>query len=744
MSDTNRVEEQLKKWEASRPKRLFVPGDYLDNYLEFLEKVKLAFKDTNDMFERRSLIRVDEEIKKSLKLLRPDIFMRLGKAVDDYVAPAIEKILVGAKLMEPLDRFADLAPKWISPNMSRIEREQKVGDWIRLGERLNKYGLVGDLYDLSLTRVSNGERSFTTMNRLPQYGPKTKVETHIERSDSGRYYPVSYDLIGYKGLIPDQVEVNGVKVRDLEKLMHAIPWEYDFTRGNERIVNDSVENEKIRQSVARVFDDLGKLWESEDPVARKVHDQLAVTYFMDTPNEGLVSNMTDIKKQFEHKIHVDLTPASPYPLRPDQAMQLLSLGSVNLSTNMNRPDLPWLGIQHSVRNENGFYKVQPIENSENFSVRTALAKAGVVGFHGFRNDNEAMKALYRGETVKAELIQNGQHVQRFMYVDPLQQRMVVDWIQTEREGLFKRDELLSEKLEQYLGRQNGTYVAPVVVQSHDTRPLEKAAVQQPSFWNVEEGRQVEINGTNLASLEKQMAEMGVEPRVAKEVLEMFAKSEDANIQIPYKQQIGEDTALAQLRFRKDPDTDWVHFVGYDMKVSLVDTQKEVNQRYYYNPEDPVNNYSLEEAYRMAAGNAVSRMVGSGDQVQEVWRSLGVDQELSPKHNHLIISTPFDLEKAMLEYPHKNEFVKYLAPGHSIDNILERARKGEDVHFSISKNGITEVMNLKVNLKENDISVVRSADSQKEGAGQQQSTGNKKGQGPESAETELRLNRSMVV
>lgn len=100
---------------------------------------------------------------------------------------------------------------------------------------------------------------------------------------------------------------------------------------------------------------------------------------------------------------------------------------------------------------------------------------------------------------------------------------------------------------------------------------------------------------------------------------------------------------------------------------------------------------------------------------------------------------------MLEYPHKNELVKYLAPGHSIDSILSRARKGEDVHFSISKNGLLEIMNLKINLKENNISVVRSAGSPKEGASQQASVGNKKVQGQAPAEGELsQAGRAMAV
>jgi hypothetical protein len=737
MDNNNRVEKQLRDFQASRVIPPFLSLSYREDWLRHLEKVKLAFKDTNDPSEFQSLKQVDKEISRLIGHFRNDLDQRLGRSIDNLMGWLSEKFNRALRVSPHLSLKQTIAD-WAPEGLSRWDRQFKMRVIDTVASNLRLLGMPGMVDEAAAVRILHGDPSIQIAHQVTINGQQANMEAQFERAPgSGRYFWTGYDLSLFRGLTPDRDTIEGINVKDLQIRMEAVPWQKDFTRGPASVLTNPADNVKILQNVREILTDLTALLASGDQAGKKIHDQLVVQHFLNTPNASLVKDMDEIKRPFEYKIHVDLSIGSSYDLSPVEALQLLNKGSILVPVDNRGQAQQWINAREQ---QNGYYQIKPVAGSENFHLNRALADAKVTGFPEFQNHHEAFRALYRGETVKAALLQNGQHVQRFMYADPIQKRMAVDWIRTEREGLFKRDELMVEKLEQYVGRQNGTYVAPVVVQSPDTAPVEKAAVQQPSFWNIEEGRKVEINDSNLASLEKQMKEMGVREGVAKEVLEMAAKNEDPRLLIPYKQEYGEDTALAELRFRKDPDTDWVHFAGYDMKATLGDTHKAVNQRYYYNPEDPVNNYSLEEAYRMAKGNGVSRMVGIGDQTREVWRTLGLDRELSPKGNHLIISTPFDLEKAMLEYPHRNELIKYLAPGHSIDSILSRARKGEDVHFSISKNDILEVMNLRLDLKESSISVVRSAGSPKEGASQQQSVGNKKTQGQGAAEGELSQSR----
>ena len=714
MAEQNRVDEQLRKWEAANPKPTVFSASYWDNRLGILEQIKMAFKDATDFRERESLERVDKEILRAAKEITPDFlnrlvwgFIRVGNLIAD-------KVLEWAKIEQPLVQRSEPMPQWYPNGLSKKEQERKLEHYQDLNETLRNMNLPVKADGYAATRIAYDEPSLKLSNDVKIGYQQAKLETYVERAQgTGRYYPTGYDLTTYRGLMPERDEVAGVNVRDLDRRMREVPWRTDFSMGGVAARKDPTENARLLDTVKGIFTDLNRLLASGDPGARKIHDQLAVNYFLDTPNEVLVPNMEEIKKQFEHKIHVDLSPASLYPMDPTEAMQLLNRRSVNIAQDSGGHGETWLGIDPTQKDARGFYQIRPVEGGERFILRSALAQAQVRSFPDFRTDAEAIQALQKGESVKAELLQNGQSVQRYIHADPARGKMGTDWIKSENEGLFRRDEQLVSSLDQYLSRQHGTYVAPTLVSQQETPKQSAQTAQQPLFWEPEETRKLQINPVNLASLEQQLTGMGVRPGVAGEVLEAVAKTGQGDLNYPYIQEYGQNKEEAQIRFKRDAELDWVYLQGFDAKVSFGNGMPDVYQRYYYNAEDPINNYSLNEAYWMATGNSVSRTVGSDGQEKEVWRGLAFDQPKTPKGNHQITSIPFDLEKAVLEYPHKNELEKHLAPGYTIDSIIARARKGEPAQFPIVRDGTTELLSLKVSPKESTISILRVGEVSKD-------------------------------
>ena len=697
MDNINRVQDKIDQWNSTHPRRAIFSAPEQEEKLEFLERIKKAFGESKDPSEQKTLRWVESEIKRTAILLQPSFFERMIGRLVNLLQRADHWISIqflGNQKQPTLPSHR--TPKWAPAKMSRSDREDKEALTWTLEDSLRRQGLPWRLDNSTTTRIYTSDSSFIVKSPAPGLGENVTVSANVERSPAtGRYHATSYDITALRDLTPQVKEVNGVNVTDLVERMAKISWKNDYSRADKSILTSNSENEYLLKPLNAIFTDMNRLLMGNDSAARKVHDQLAVRFFADTPNAVLVPDMDKIKKAFEHKIHVDLGSNAGFQLHPAQAMMLLNRGVVNLGSENDGQRQPWLTIQGSQRDENGFYQVRPIEGSERFSIRTALAQAGVVSFGKVGKDEENIQRLLNGQSLRAILEQNGQQIERFIQVDPAQQRIAIDWIRTENNGLFQKDAQLATNLDRYVGQQQGTYQDPVLV------PSEK--VVQSALWAVK----TEINGNNLATLEKQLADIGVLPLVAKEVLDLAAGSNEPYIQHPYRQEYSDDKVLSQLRFRKDPDTDWVHFAGFDMKALVGQEQKEVNQRYYYNPDDPSNNYTLMEAYRMATGNAVSKMTTTGDGNLEVWRSLGFDLEKTPKGNHQILSTPFDLEKALAEHPHRIELERNLAPGQSLETIVARSRQGEDVHFSLSKNGQIEILNLKVDPQNKTISILRS-------------------------------------
>jgi hypothetical protein len=739
MIENNRVEEQLRKWEATHPRRIIEQGDYLDNRLEFLERLKKTYQGTDSSVEKQSLARVDQEIKRAIQLLKPDFFTRVAAAFNNLLERGTEWF---AKRFLPEEKLGaektDLTTRWAPSHLSGAEKEHKREVIGKLAESLRKQSLPGHIDALSVTRIFYNESNFKLNDTILLNGQKGKLETIVEKAESsGRYYATGYDLTTFRGITPEKDVANGVNIRDLMETMKNIPWHIDFSRGGTLTGKNATETTELLKAVNAVIGDLNRLLDGNDPAAKKIHDQLVVTHFLDTPNAALIPNIEELKRQFEHKIHVDLSPSSAYPLKPLEAMQLLNRGSINMAQDSRVQGMPWL-TAHTQKDAHGYYQIQPIPGSEQFVLQTALAHAQVVGFPD-KNQEEALQALLRGESVKVELIQNGRHVERFMNADPRGQRLATDWIRSENAGLFQRDEQLVVKLDEYRSRQQGTYVAPALGASGEMSVETAHTVQQPTLWKEEEVKRMELNRNNLANLDNQLAEMGVRPGVAKELLEQVAKSGENDLQFPYKLEFGQDKAAAQLRFKRDPELDWVYFQGYDMKVSFGNGQPAVNQRYYYNSEDPVNNYSLQEAYRMASGNAVSRRVGQAGEGKEIWRSLAFDQPLTPKGNHQINSVPFDLEKAIKEYPRLEELRKHLTPEYSIESIVDRARTGEPATFSIRRGNDLEQFALKVEPQAGRFSMVRLGEPAQEVISQQ-----KQGSGISQASEQSAQSRARTV
>lgn len=717
MNDVNRVEEQLGEWRKVHPNRVFWQREWYENQLAFFDRLKMAFKNTDDPSEQRSLARVDEQIRQTVRLLKPDFMERLGIAIDVVLNRAADFLLKVAKLDEPGGEKADLAPRWAPAHLSGAEKEQKKEVTEKLAESLRKQGLPGHIDTLSHTRIFYNEAAFKLEETLQLNGRKGKLETFVERAESsGRYYATGYDLTTYQGLNPGRDAINGVNVRALAETMSQIPWQIDFSRGGTHAGKNPSEGADMLKVVGGVIADLNRLLNADDPAARKIHDQLVVAHFVDTPNAALTPNLDELKRPFEQKIHVDLSVSSAYPLKPAEAMQLLNGGSISMAQDSRVQGTAWLTAQNQ-KDAQGYYQIQPIARSDQFVLQTALAQAQVVGFSD-KNHEQAMQALLRGESVKVKVLQQGRQVERFMYADPRQQRLATDWIRSENAGLFQRDEHLVVKLDEYRNRQLGTYVAPVAAASPELSVESVQAVQQPTLWKEEEVKKVELNRNNLANLETQMVQMGVRPGIAIEVLEQVAKTGGNDLQFPYNQEYGQDKASAQLRFKRDPELDWIYFQGYDMKVSFANGTPPVSQRYYYNSEDPVNNYALQEAYQMAAGHSVSRRIGQAGEAKEIWRSLAFDQPLTPKGNHQISSVAFDLDKAIREYPRLDELRKHLTPEYSVEGVVAKARTGEPAHFSLRRGGELELFALKADPQAGKISFVRLGEPAQEVKAQQ--------------------------
>lgn len=700
MSESNRVDEQFRKWEATHRMPRLYSEDYWEQRLGILERIKMAFKDTTDFSERESLKRVEAEIGRLIKYLKPDLFQRIERAFDRVGQWMDNLVRKAAKIKEPMvQQGPDVLLKWSPEGLSRSEREQKTEKIRKLADQLQMVGLPIRIDGSSATRILYDDDTLKLSDRVRLNGQPAKVEAQISRAEgSGQYYPTGYDLITYRGLQAERDQVAGVDIRDLEKRMQAIPWEVDFSRGAATADKNPAENTRILQAVNTVFVDLNRLLAAEDAAARKIHDQLVVGFFLDTPNSVLVSKIDDIKKQFEHKVHVDLSPGSVYALRPEEAMQLLNRRSVNLASDNGRGQA-WIEADFTQKDVNGYYRIRPLEGSERFVLQAALAASNVVRFPDFRNDKEAMRALYRGESVKAELLQNGQQVQRYLHAEPERGRLAIDWIRSEREGLFQRDERLVANLEQYVGRQHGISAGPVSSSVEEKPTMISATGQQPLLWEVEASQKERINPVNLAKLNDQLLDLGVEPGItkemAREVLELSSTTGQKDVQKRYIQEYDGNWADATIRFKSDPDLGWVSLQGFDMKVSFADGGPEVHQRYYHNAENPAQNYSLAEAFWMASGNGVSRIEQVGTSKQERWYGLGLDQPKTPQGNHQITSFEFDLDKGLSEYPRKNELERRLAPGYTMEGILARARKGESVQFPINRDGSTELLTFQV-------------------------------------------------
>jgi hypothetical protein len=707
MDEENRVEALLRKWRAEHPIGRVWRRENGEEDLAFFDKLRMAFRNTPNPKERESLVKVEAAIRDTRYKLKPDLLERLAAVVDRMLERLAGFILKALKVEDSNDFQLGMSPRWVPRGLSAIDRQEKEAQIAGLSKDLRMHGLSGRISDHALTLLYHGADSFSLTQKIGSDEDRAVVNTQVERSSlTGKYYAVGYDLVAYRGLTPTRDAIGNIDVQDLDRRMASIDWGVNYSNagiGNSPRANGNV---IMSQAVNGVFHDLGSLLESNDPVARKIHNQLAVKYFANTPNSNLVENFEEIKKDYEHRVHVDLTLGSLFPLIPVEALTLLNGGAITQSSDPGGLGPYWLSLV-SERDAKSYHEIRPIEGSEKFSLHAGLAEAHVVGFPSFISEDMAIAALAKGKTIKAAISENGEVVERLIYANPEKGKVSVDWIRTEEEGLFYRDDRLASTVDRYRGQQRGLQ-SELLSETVDRDAGEITQVAKQSDLFGSEKQQLPSDRSNLASLERQLLEIGARPGIAAEILEKIKASGENEVSIPHNFERDGDTINTQIRFKRDTDLEWVRLHGFDVHVNFGNGDQAVSQRFYYNSEDTANSFSLSEAYNMAKGNPVARVViDAQGQQKEVWRQLSLDEPLTPRGNHVVTNTDFDLKSAMTNYPKRVELEKALGRNISIESLLDQARMGDRPRFNL--NGSDDIFVLRVLPGERRIEIVRSPD-----------------------------------
>src|SRR6185437_10130343 len=289
MGEDNRVELLLRNWRAEHPTTRSWNRMATQLELDFFDKLYLAFKRSPNPDERESLSRLEGSIRNSIYQLKPDLLERISAFMGRVMERGALVLfnLLDRKSQEELDR--GLAPKWIPKGMSAAAREEKDGQISSLLTDLKANGLPGRISEHAKTLLYYGSDSFELTDRIGSGLNGALVSTRVEKSSfTGRYYPIGYDLVSYRGLTPSREEAAGINVRSLDQRMATIDWTRDYTGIGVGSSSRTADNMATVEAVNSIFRDLGALLVSGDPEARRIHDQLAVKYFADTPNSGII------------------------------------------------------------------------------------------------------------------------------------------------------------------------------------------------------------------------------------------------------------------------------------------------------------------------------------------------------------------------------------------------------------------------------------------------------------------------
>ena len=711
MDEDNRVEAILQKWKTEHPIGRSWNRERAQLELEFLDNLYLSFIKSANSSERDTLAKVKDGVRDWSYQLKPDLLERLVGFFERLFERGAARLLNALEAGSGDDLGRGVAPKWIPKALSPGARREKEAHITSLVEALKYYGLSGRVSEHGRTLLYYGSDSLQLTEKVGKGASTASVTVQVEKSPlTGRYYPTGYDMVTYRGLTLLRDEVAGVNVRDLDRRMGAIDWSLNYSNASVGNSRRAGSNELVLRAVNGVFQDLGALLVSGDSEARRIHDQLAVKYFSETPNSQLIEKFEDLKQSYEHKVHVDLSMDSSYPLSVTEALTVLNKGSINRAEEPGGLGQPWLSLV-SERDARGFYRIGALEGSEKYSLHASLAEAHVAGFPGFADDQAALRALAKGETVKATIVENGESAERLIYANPEKGRIAIDWIRTEEAGLLQRDEQLTSTIGQYRVHQRsaGGIGADEAIR---TAQADTTTLSQQTTMFKNELQTNTAERTNLSSLERQLLEIGAPPALAAEVLQKIKANGEAEVSVPHVREQEGNQVSAQLRFRRDTDLDWVRLHGFDVRVNFANGEQAVSQRFYYNSEDPVNSFSLSEAYNLAKGNPVARVVVDMEgQQKEIWKQLALDKPLTPAGNHQLTSTAYDLKSDLAAFPKRKDLEKALGGNISVDDLIARAKLGETVRFPANLNGIDESWIMRVLPGERKFEIVRAPESQ---------------------------------
>lgn len=691
------------------PNRMIWDREVAERQLNFFDRLRMAFRDSPDPRDHDSLGRVNSTIERTKELLKPDLLERLGNyLVRTFKRPMIEFTVYGAS-----NRSLFLPTRWAPHGLSGRQMQEKDRDIDRLSMDLHKLGLPDEISAHAQTQVFYDAKSLVLQGKTYYAGTTADVETRVERSDlTGRYYPVSYDLTTYPNMQPKGGNVAGINIEDLDLRMSAINWEADFTKASTHTHPDFAPDHALMlRTASDIFRDLNRLLAEGSAQARDEHHKLAAKHFSGTPNAGLVPDLEAFRQRYAERIHVDVTMKSEHLLKAQEAIVLLNNGSVSLAKDPAGQGQPWLRLNKE-RDANGYRRVEPVPRSENFGLHAALAEANVLTLDRDMGEADALKALASGNSVRAEILQPGNGlVSRYIYANPTTGKIAIDWMRSAAHNLFQQDGQLQQSVSDY-AESNLRNVQANSLQPDNNRAATSSRQEaSPVVGHTLFGefkRAAPENGiANEAALERQLLEMGFPPTIAKEALRQVYDSGQPEIRIPDTQNFSGNIVLSQLRFVKDPEQQWVHFKGYDINVDLATQQQQVNQRFYYNPDNPANNFSLQEAYNMASGRPVSRSVVGQDGLREMWYQMAMDRPLTPAGNHHIVASEFDLRRALEDYPQRGEFERALPAGVTIDGLIGKARLGDPVQFPLNIHGRQDQHVLQVDPTQKGFSILRA-------------------------------------
>lgn len=217
--------------------------------------------------------------------------------------------------------------------------------------------------------------------------------------------------------------------------MRAVNWKHDFTQPGVLVSNNPVENKRMLAQVNNIFGQLFQLLTSSDPKANALHDQLAYKYFADTPSERLIPNMAELKRMNETSLVLDQRSPGEANFTDQQLYNLLNGHPVKPEASDK-----WYQVTGGASEKNGMNSVKEVRLQKPFHLEAALHRAGAGDIVKSPEFPALKKELENGNTVRADVVQQGIHAHRMIRANPANANIIIDWEDSSKRQLFQPSE----------------------------------------------------------------------------------------------------------------------------------------------------------------------------------------------------------------------------------------------------------------------------------------------------------------